>query len=111
MYFHMFRGAGDFEILHGDVMGLPDTMSFLRSLAELDASNDTEKTTEKHLVRERKAAAGLFNWEVLLFLSLTFFLLFCKLFFHAYCYIFFFLLYRKIFMWHEHPEDWMLLEG
>ncbi|PWA63909.1 arabinose kinase [Artemisia annua] len=56
-------GAGDFEILHGDVMGLPDTMSFLRSLAELDASNDTEKTTEKHLVRERKAAAGLFNWE------------------------------------------------
>ncbi|GJR45923.1 L-arabinokinase-like protein [Tanacetum coccineum] len=55
--------AGDFEILHGDVMGLPDTMSFLRSLAELDASNDTEKTTEKHLVRERKAAAGLFNWE------------------------------------------------
>ena len=67
--FSMFRGAGDFEILHGDVMGLPDTMSFLRSLAELDASNDTEKTTEKHLVRERKAAAGLFNWEVLLFLS------------------------------------------
>nr|GEV48794.1 L-arabinokinase-like [Tanacetum cinerariifolium] len=55
--------AGDFEILHGDVMGLPDTMNFLRSLAELDASNDTEKTTEKHLLRERKAAAGLFNWE------------------------------------------------
>ncbi|KVH95558.1 Galactokinase galactose-binding domain-containing protein [Cynara cardunculus var. scolymus] len=31
--------AGDFDILHGDVMGLPDTMSFLRSLAELDAED------------------------------------------------------------------------
>lgn len=55
--------AGDFDILHGDVMGLPDTMSFLRSLAELDAVYDYEKNTEKHHVRERKAAAGLFNWE------------------------------------------------
>lgn len=55
--------AGDFDILHGDVMGLPDTMSFLRSLAELDALCDSEKNTEKQYVRERKAAAGLFNWE------------------------------------------------
>lgn len=55
--------AGDFDILHGDVMGLPDTMSFLRSLAELDTMYDSPKNTEKHHVRERKAAAGLFNWE------------------------------------------------
>ncbi|KAM0059342.1 putative L-arabinokinase [Helianthus debilis subsp. tardiflorus] len=55
--------AVEFDILHGDVMGLPDTMSFLRSLAELDVAYDSEKFTEKHHVRERKAAAGLFNWE------------------------------------------------
>nr|XP_043640289.1 L-arabinokinase-like [Erigeron canadensis] len=55
--------AGDFDILHGDVMGLPDTISFLRSLAELDIAYDSVKNTEKHHVRERKAAAGLFNWE------------------------------------------------
>ncbi|KAK9052761.1 hypothetical protein SSX86_029391 [Deinandra increscens subsp. villosa] len=55
--------AVDFDILHGDVMGLPDTMNFLRSLAELDVAYDSEKITEKHHVRERKAAAGLFNWE------------------------------------------------
>ncbi|KAL4570227.1 hypothetical protein LXL04_025878 [Taraxacum kok-saghyz] len=55
--------AGDFDILHGDVMGLPDTMSFLRSLAQLDALSDSEKHTEKQYLRERKAAAGLFNWE------------------------------------------------
>lgn len=63
----MFRDAGDFDILHGDVMGLPDTMSFLRSLAELDVVYDSVNNTEKHHVRERKAAAGLFNWEVLIF--------------------------------------------
>ncbi|KAJ0666517.1 putative L-arabinokinase [Helianthus annuus] len=55
--------AVEFDILHGDVMGLPDTMSFLRSLAELDVAYDSEKFTEKHHVRERKAAANLFNWE------------------------------------------------
>ncbi|XP_076907882.1 L-arabinokinase-like [Bidens hawaiensis] len=55
--------AVEFDILHGDVMGLPDTMSFLRSLAELNVVNDSEKNTEKHNVRERKAAAGIFNWE------------------------------------------------
>lgn len=54
----------DFEILHGDLQGLPDTMSFLNSLAELDTVYDAEKKTEKRQMRERKAAAGLFNWEV-----------------------------------------------
>lgn len=48
-------------------MGLPDTMSFLRSLAELDALHDSVKNTEKQYMRERKAAAGLFNWEVIFF--------------------------------------------
>lgn len=57
----------DFDILHGDVMGLPDTLSFLRSLAELGVVYDPEKNTEKHNVRERKAAAGIFNWEVLFY--------------------------------------------
>ncbi|KAI9097754.1 hypothetical protein K1719_025525 [Acacia pycnantha] len=43
-----------FEILHGDVQGLPDTVAFLKTLSELD---------EKHTTRERKAAASLFNLE------------------------------------------------
>ncbi|GER39757.1 galactokinase [Striga asiatica] len=53
----------DFEILHGDVMGLSDTVSFLKNLSELDAALDSVKSPEKHQRRERKAAAGLFNWE------------------------------------------------
>ncbi|CAK7354350.1 unnamed protein product [Dovyalis caffra] len=53
----------DFEILHGDLQGLQDTKSFLKSLAELDIIYDSEKNTEKRQIRERKAAAGLFNWE------------------------------------------------
>ncbi|KAJ0030989.1 hypothetical protein Pint_12656 [Pistacia integerrima] len=57
-----------FEILHGDHLGLPDTMSFLKSLYKLDI-NDSEKNSEKRQMRERKAAAGLFNWEVALILT------------------------------------------
>ncbi|KAM7459710.1 hypothetical protein LguiA_036704 [Lonicera macranthoides] len=53
----------DFEILHGDRLGLPDTMSFLKSLAELDDVYDSVKNTEKRQIRERMAAASLFNWE------------------------------------------------
>jgi L-arabinokinase len=53
-----------FEILHGDVMGLTDTMTFLNSLAELDELNDAGKnSTEKRHIRERVAAGTLFNWE------------------------------------------------
>ncbi|OVA14986.1 GHMP kinase N-terminal domain [Macleaya cordata] len=55
----------EFEILHGDLHGLPDTVSFLRSLAELDIEHDSGKGTEKFNMQERIAAAGLFNWEVL----------------------------------------------
>ncbi|KAK2983390.1 hypothetical protein RJ640_016014 [Escallonia rubra] len=55
--------AEDFEILHGDLLGLSDTMSFLNSLSELDAECDSAKHTEKRQIRERMAAANLFNWE------------------------------------------------
>ncbi|TQD86798.1 hypothetical protein C1H46_027671 [Malus baccata] len=57
----------DFEILHGDLHGISDTMTFLKSLAELDSVYYSEKTTEKR--RERKAAAGLFNWEEEIFVA------------------------------------------
>lgn len=59
------RFVEDFEILHGDYQGLSDTMTFLKSLAELDVFHDSG--AEKRQMRERKAAAGLFNWQVLLF--------------------------------------------
>ena len=39
-------------------------MNFLKSLAKLDAAYDSGKNTEKHKMRERVAAAALFNWEV-----------------------------------------------
>ncbi|KAK6927776.1 Galactokinase, N-terminal domain [Dillenia turbinata] len=53
----------DFEILHGDLQGLSDTMNFLKSLAELDSISDFGRNNEKRQIRERMAAAGLFNWE------------------------------------------------
>ncbi|KAF9660616.1 hypothetical protein SADUNF_SadunfUnG0007900 [Salix dunnii] len=56
--------TGDFEILHGDLQGLPDTKSFSKSLAELDTVYDPEKNTKRRQIRERKATAGLFNWKV-----------------------------------------------
>lgn len=59
----------DFEILHGDCQGLPDTMSFLKSLVDLDIIKDSDRTPEKRQMRERKAAAGLFNWEEEIFVA------------------------------------------
>ncbi|RLN09684.1 L-arabinokinase [Panicum miliaceum] len=50
----------DFEILHGDMQGLTDTMSFLKSLSGL-AGNDP-RSPEKQ-TRERTAASVLFDWE------------------------------------------------
>lgn len=64
-FFFYSRYSEDFEILHGDLLGLSDTMSFLKSLAELEALCDSGKNAEKRHMRERIAAAGLFNWEVL----------------------------------------------
>ncbi|XP_042495779.1 L-arabinokinase-like [Macadamia integrifolia] len=55
--------AEDFEILQGDLHGLPDTLSFLNSLAELSKVQDPGKNTEKRWIREQIAAAGIFNWE------------------------------------------------
>ncbi|XP_021275941.1 L-arabinokinase-like [Herrania umbratica] len=59
----------DFEILHGDLQGLSDTMSFLNGLVELDSVYVSEKNSEKRQMRERKAAAGLFNWEEDIFVT------------------------------------------
>lgn len=59
----------DFEILHGDPLGLPDTMSFLKSLVELDAVDNSPKATEKRRMRERKAATALFNWQEDIFVT------------------------------------------
>ncbi|KAL5729490.1 L-arabinokinase [Ranunculus cassubicifolius] len=56
----------EFEILHGNHHGLPDTLSFLKSLAELDAEHSPDK---KRRMRERLAAAGLFNWEEEIFIA------------------------------------------
>lgn len=66
------RYMEDFDVLHGDVQGLSDTMSFLKNLAELDSVYD-KGNAEKRQMRERKAAAGLFNWEVAILLSLLLF--------------------------------------
>ncbi|KAI4376369.1 hypothetical protein MLD38_014138 [Melastoma candidum] len=59
----------EFEILHGDHHGLSDTLKFLKSLADLDPGYDSEKNSEKRQMRERKAAAGLFNWEEEIFVT------------------------------------------
>lgn len=59
----------DFEILHGDLNGLPDTMAFLRSLAGLDHGLESGKNGEKRQVRERMAASGIFDWEEEIFVA------------------------------------------
>ncbi|KAL4205295.1 hypothetical protein AMTRI_Chr01g113890 [Amborella trichopoda] len=59
----------EFEILHGELHGLSDTVAFLKSLAGLDSAVDANKTTEKRQMRERVAAAGLFNWEEDIFVT------------------------------------------
>ncbi|CAN6220188.1 unnamed protein product [Urochloa humidicola] len=50
----------DFEILHGDLQGLTDTMDFLKSLSELNENN--LESPEKQQ-QERTAASVLFDWE------------------------------------------------
>ncbi|XP_011017618.1 PREDICTED: L-arabinokinase-like [Populus euphratica] len=62
------REVEDFEILHGDPQGLPDTVAFLKSLADIGARHDSEKDTDDE-VREDLAAAGLFNWEEEIFVA------------------------------------------
>ncbi|CAN6192994.1 unnamed protein product [Urochloa humidicola] len=50
----------DFEILHGDLQGLTDTVDFLKSLSELNGNN--LESPEKQQ-QERTAASVLFDWE------------------------------------------------
>lgn len=52
-----------FEILHGELHDLPDTMAFLRSLSALDSVAEL-RSPEKRQIRERVAAGALFDWEV-----------------------------------------------
>ncbi|KAL5208229.1 hypothetical protein ABZP36_032664 [Zizania latifolia] len=56
----------DFEILHGDMQGLTDTMAFLTSLSGL-VGNDP-RSPEKQS-RERVAASVLFDWEEEIFVA------------------------------------------
>jgi len=63
-FFTLARSVEDFEILHGEMHGLSDTVSFLKSLSGLDNATDSGKNSEKRQLRERTAAAALFNWEV-----------------------------------------------
>ncbi|CAI9094830.1 OLC1v1030630C1 [Oldenlandia corymbosa var. corymbosa] len=67
--FLMHSYQEDFEILEGDLLGLPDTVSFLKSLVELDASHDSVNNAGKRQLRERMAAAALFNWEEDIFVA------------------------------------------
>ncbi|PKA51422.1 L-arabinokinase [Apostasia shenzhenica] len=53
----------NFQILHGELHGLPDTVAFLKSLSALEGVPESGKNTEKRQQRERIAAAALFNWE------------------------------------------------
>ncbi|KQK17416.1 hypothetical protein BRADI_1g34327v3 [Brachypodium distachyon] len=50
----------DFEILHGDLQGLTDTMAFLKSLSGLTGN---ELKSFEMQSRERIAASVLFDWE------------------------------------------------
>ncbi|RLN11821.1 hypothetical protein C2845_PM09G23270 [Panicum miliaceum] len=50
----------DFEILHGDLQGLTDTVDFLKSLSELNRNN--LESSEKQY-QERTDASVLFDWE------------------------------------------------
>lgn len=59
----------EFDILHGDIRGFPDTAAFLKSLASLDIDFNSKDKAERRRVRERVAAAGLFNWEDVLFVA------------------------------------------
>lgn len=67
---HLYRCPEEFEILHGDHHGLSDTVKFLKSLVDLDPGYDSERNSEKRQMREHKAAAGLFSWEVLSLLTI-----------------------------------------
>ncbi|KAK1269582.1 L-arabinokinase [Acorus gramineus] len=59
----------DFEILHGELHGLSDTVAFLKSLSGLGQGIYSGSSTEKRQLRDHIAAAGLFNWEEEIFVA------------------------------------------
>ncbi|PKA65818.1 L-arabinokinase [Apostasia shenzhenica] len=59
----------NFEILHGALHGLSDTVAFLKSLSALDSAPESGKNSENRQLRERNAAAALFNWEEDIFVA------------------------------------------
>lgn len=61
--FYVKSFTEDFDILYGDHQGLSDTIAFLNSLVKLDAVYESGNHSEKRQIRERMAAAGIFNWE------------------------------------------------
>ncbi|KAK1323128.1 L-arabinokinase [Acorus calamus] len=59
----------DLEILHGELHGLSDTVAFLKSLSGLSRGIYSGLSPEKRQLRDRIAAAGLFNWEEEIFVA------------------------------------------
>ncbi|KAK1289394.1 L-arabinokinase [Acorus calamus] len=59
----------DLEILHGELHGLSDTAAFLKSLSGLSRGIYSGLSAEKRQLRDRIAAAGLFNWEEEIFVA------------------------------------------
>ncbi|KAG0472232.1 hypothetical protein HPP92_016778, partial [Vanilla planifolia] len=59
----------EFEILHGELHGLSDTITFLHILSGLGSMSESVKNTEKRQLREQVAAAALFNWEEDIFVA------------------------------------------
>ncbi|XP_073000847.1 L-arabinokinase-like isoform X2 [Typha latifolia] len=53
----------NFEILYGELQGLSDTVAFLNSLSSLVSEAEPGKNIEKHFLRDKVAAAAMFNWE------------------------------------------------
>ncbi|XP_016580261.1 L-arabinokinase isoform X3 [Capsicum annuum] len=62
------RQSDYFAILHGDHQGLPDTLGFLKSLAEIESSGNPQNNI-KLQTREHLAAAAMFSWEEEIFVS------------------------------------------
>ncbi|KAK4793267.1 hypothetical protein SAY86_023702 [Trapa natans] len=61
------RQIQEFEIIHGDLQGFPDTQNFLATLAsDMDSIFGTSAT---HHTREHMAAAALFNWQEEIFVA------------------------------------------
>lgn len=66
------RHVEDFEIIHGELHGLSDTVAFLKSLSGLSDGIDSGKALGKRQMRERIAASGIFNWEVIILFPFSF---------------------------------------